>query len=84
MSKSSSSDSLQLAPSPEDNTESTTDQTEKSVTSPTKSKKTARFSVKAAAETESRKNSDFSENSSIPELPSNDQTAGLYFMFSHF
>ena len=82
MSKSSSSDSLQLAPSPEDNTESTTET--EAVTSPTKAKKTARFSVKAAAETESRKNSDFSENSSIPELPSNDQTAGLYFMFSLF
>ena len=62
----------------------TTAITEKeTVTSPAKSKKTARFSVKAAAETDSRKNSDFSENSSIPELPSNDQTSGYDNQKSH-
>ncbi len=68
MSKSDSSDSLQMPTSPSPPT------TIETVTSPAKAKKTARFSV-ANVTTEgdgdaSRKNSD----ADIPELPENDQT----------
>ena len=70
MSKSSSSDSLQLPKSPHS--------IEVTISSPSnKAKKTARFSVaNVTTESESRKNSDASsENSAIPELPeTNDHT----------
>ena len=69
MSKSSSNDSLQLQTSPSQTTEEMA--TTSSVTSPTKTKKTARFSVANVPtdESESRKNSD----GDIPELPEFEQ-----------
>ena len=69
MSKSSSSDSLQLPVSPaSQSTEEST--TQAAVTSPTKTKKTARLSVaNVTSDAESRKNSDVD----IPELPENEQ-----------